>query len=825
MLRHDAVNGRQLRTETLSADLVIVGGGVAGTCCAVTAARAGVRVILVQDRPVLGGNASSEVRLWILGATAHMGNNNRWSREGGVIDEILVENLFRNPEGNPILLDALLMEKVACEANVTLLLTTAASDLRVLADGTIERVRAFCSQNSTCYELHAPLYCDASGDGILGFLGGGAFRMGAEGRMEFGELLAPDEAHHELLGHSIYFYTRDVGHPVRFVPPAYALDDIAKIPRYRRFNAKEHGCQLWWIEYGGRLDTVHETERIKWELWRIVYGIWNYIKNSGNFPEAETLTLEWVGQIPGKRESRRFEGDYMLTQQDVVEQRTHYDAVSYGGWAIDLHPVDGIYSAQEPCEQWHSKGVYQVPYRTMYSRNVPNLFLAGRIISASHIAFGSTRVMATCAHNGQAVGMAAALCRQHGLQPRDLAHPARIGQLQQALLRSGQYIPGARRADAADLAQQAEVTASSQMRLSELEPSDRWRRLDESQAMLLPIAAGMMPRVTIRARARVNTTLIAELRTSSREGNFTPDVVLGRLEIPLHVAADDELTGEAPAFGLNASDESVDGSSDSNRFGDAVAIAARQRVKSRSGRRTAGAEGDQTLIELTFQCHFAKAAYTIDCLQANHEVEVAVSDRLVTGAMCVFHQGNARVSKGMVQLPPDGIGIDKYEFWTPKRRPEGKNLAVQIDPPLTSFGPENAVNGIGRPTTAPNAWAAAWDDPQPSLRLRWAKERLIARVELVFDTDLDHALESVLMWHSETTMPCCVRNVRLRGYGGQLLAERRDNHQTRMAIELSPPVRTDELTIDVDAPAPHVPASLFEVQCYGPQGDRFNMGE
>lgn len=152
---------------------------------------------------------------------------------------------------------------------------------------------------------------------------------------EFGEKFAPNAEYGELLGHSIYFYTKDLGKPVRFVPPSYALDDITKIPRYRSFNAKEHGCTLWWIEYGGRLDTVHETETIKWELWKVVYGIWNYIKNSGNFPEAETMTLEWVGTIPGKRESHRFEGDYILTQQDIVEQRTHANAVAFGGWSKD----------------------------------------------------------------------------------------------------------------------------------------------------------------------------------------------------------------------------------------------------------------------------------------------------------------------------------------------------------------------------------------------------------------------------------------------------------------------------------------------------------
>jgi hypothetical protein len=158
--------------------------------------------------------------------------------------------------------------------------------------------------------------------------------MGAESQEEFGEKFAPTAEYGELLGHSLYFYTKDTGRPVRFVPPSYALDDITKIPRYRRFNTQEYGCQLWWIEYGGRLDTVHDTETIKWELWKVVYGVWNYIKNSGQFPEAETMTLEWVGHIPGKRESRRFEGDYILRPSRMLSSNvTHPDAVAFGGWS------------------------------------------------------------------------------------------------------------------------------------------------------------------------------------------------------------------------------------------------------------------------------------------------------------------------------------------------------------------------------------------------------------------------------------------------------------------------------------------------------------
>jgi hypothetical protein len=303
---------RQVKQVDLNADLTVIGGGLAGTCCAITAARKGVKVVLIQDRPVLGGNSSSEVRLWVLGATSHMGNNNRWAREGGIINEILIENAFRNIESNPLIFDTILLEKVVDEENITLLLNTAVFDIDKKENGDIEAVKAFCSQNSTYYTVTSPLFSDSSGDGIVAFLAGAAFRMGAEAESEFDEKFAPSSEYGELLGHSLYFYTKDTGRPVTFVPPKFALTDITKIPRYRKFSVKDQGCNLWWLEYGGRLDTIHDTETIKWELWKVVYGVWNHIKNSGQFPEAETMSLEWVGTIPGKRESRRFEGDYIL---------------------------------------------------------------------------------------------------------------------------------------------------------------------------------------------------------------------------------------------------------------------------------------------------------------------------------------------------------------------------------------------------------------------------------------------------------------------------------------------------------------------------------
>jgi hypothetical protein len=750
---------RQLQLERLACDLAVAGGGLSGVCCAITAARAGLKVVLVQDRPVLGGNASSEVRLWVLGATSHMGNNNRWAREGGVLDELLVENLYRNPEGNALIFDTILLEKVVSEPNITLLLNTAVYDLDKSGPDTIKALRAFCSQNETVYEIAAPLFCDATGDGVVGFLAGAAFRVGAEGHAEFGEGFAPPEPSQELLGHSMYFFSKDTGRPVQFIPPSFALQDITQIPRWRDIKAGDYGCRFWWLEWGGALDTIHDSEKIKWELWRVVYGVWNHIKNSGRFPEAATMTLEWVGTIPGKRESRRFEGDYILTQQDLIEQRRHADAVSFGGWAIDLHPVEGVYSPQPGCTQWHSKGVYQIPYRCLYSRNITNLFLGGRLISASHVAFGSTRVMCTCAHNGQAVGIAAALCHRQGLTPRALGAEPHIAGLQRELLRSGQFIPEVPLADPADLAQQAVISASSEYTLAALPPCGATLPLAQSWAMMLPVQPGPLPHVTFQFDVAQATTLRAELRVSSKPRNHTPDTTLGVLELPLQ-------------------------------------------------------PGEQQNVTLAFEQQMDQPRYAFVCLMANDAIAAHLSEVRATGVLAISQKFNRAVAKTPRQEPPPGIGIESFEFWIPQRRPEGKNLALQLHPPLACFGAANVVNGKQRPTRQPNAWLAALSDHQPALTLRWDTPQTIARVELAFDPDFDHAMESVLMGHPERVTPFCVRTFRLRDAAGTVLAECAENHQARALITLPAPVRTDRLTLELAAPGAQVPAALFEIRCY-----------
>ncbi len=758
MILEPATDRRSLHTVTHHADLVVVGGGLAGTCCAITAAREGLKVVLVQDRPVLGGNASSEVRLWVLGATSHMGNNNRWSREGGVINEIMGENLYRNRQGNAMIYDTILLEKCVQEKNLTLLLNTAAFEVEKSDADTISAVHAFCSQNSTRYHLHAPLFCDASGDGILGFMAGAAFRMGAETKEEFGEGFAPDAKYGQMLGHSMYFYSKDVGTPVKFVPPSWALDDITKIPRYRQFHTNMQGCNFWWLEYGGRLDTIHQTEDIKWELWKVIYGVWNYFKNSGKFPEAETMQLEWVGTIPGKRESRRFEGDYMIKQQDLVGQTVFEDVISHGGWAVDLHPADGVYSELSGCTQWHSKGVYGIPYRCHYSRNITNLFLAGRIISATHVAFGSTRVMATCAAGGQAVGVAAAICKEQGVAPRALSSGALLEELQCRLERKGQFLPGRTIVDRADLAAGATASASTEFQLASLPANHDWLALESAWAMLLPLTAGPCPSFRVPVATEAPQKLRVQLRRSTKAGNFTPEETLATLELDLPA-------GESTA-------------------------------------------------EIRFPQAIDRTGYHFVQLDENPAIRVRLSDQRITGILAVTSACNRQVATSNLQSPPPGIGIDTFEFWLPKRRPAGHNLAIAVEPALEAFAASQVIHGPGRPTDKVNAWVADPADPQPELRLSWDAPVSIGRVIIEFDPDWDHAMESVLMTHPEETVPFLVKDFDLLDGDGKVLLEIRDNHSGRFEHAFTSAVSTSQLRVRILA-THGTPAAVFRVRVFG----------
>lgn len=448
----------------LHTDFVVVGGGLAGVCAALAAARNGRRVVLIQDRSVLGGNASSEIRMHVVGADFH--GRRPGARESGLIEELRLEDAARNPHRSYSQWDLLLYEKVTAEPGITLLLDTDCAGCRVVerSDGQrrIVSVEAVRQSTEDHFTLYADLFADCSGDGRLGVEAGADFTVGREAKSAHGESLALETADRQTLGSSIMFTARRHDTPQRFIPPTWTRKFQKHEFKFRPIDGFEYG--YWWAEWGGQLDTVKDNPAIRHELLRIVLGLWDYVKNSGDHPDSANWVLDWVSALPGKRESRRFLGTHVLTQEDLQRGRMFPDAVAYGGWPLDLHPPSGIDAIDEPpCRHIHLPHLYGIPLRSLASRNVTNLFFAGRNISATHVAFASTRVMATCAVMGQAIGTAAALAFPLGDRSIS-AHfdSPKVVELQQRLLRDDAFLPGLRNVDAADLARAATVTASSE---------------------------------------------------------------------------------------------------------------------------------------------------------------------------------------------------------------------------------------------------------------------------------------------------------------------------------------------------------------------------
>ncbi|NJP40714.1 FAD-dependent oxidoreductase [Oscillospiraceae bacterium HV4-5-C5C] len=452
----------QAPLEELDYDVVVAGGGLSGLCAALASARGGARTALLHNRPVLGGNASSEIRMHICGADCHMSRPE--ARETGILEEILLEHKHRNPGNSWAIFDSILWEKARFQPGLELMLNTqltavqtrpAANDQQLISS-----VQAIQLTSERRFRLSARQFIDATGDATLGYLAGARYMYGRESAGQFDEGDAPRTADACTMGSSLLFKAKDLGQPVPFICPSWAYHFTEDDLKNRGHSELTSG--YWWIELGGQTEhIIHDAEAIRDELLKTLFGVWDHIKNSGCHPQSADLDLEWVGFLPGKRESRRLLGDYVLTESDCLSARRFPDAVAYGGWPLDVHVVSGFSDRQQaPTVYIDLPDVYTIPFRCLYSQNVQNLFIAGRAISATHLAFASTRVMGTCAVVGQAVGTAAALCIQRESVPRALPEAA-IRQLQQQLLKDDAYIPGLTNQDPLDLLQQPGIQVSA----------------------------------------------------------------------------------------------------------------------------------------------------------------------------------------------------------------------------------------------------------------------------------------------------------------------------------------------------------------------------
>lgn len=750
-----------MRNETVQTDITVVGGGLAGVCAAIAAARLGRTVALVQNRPVLGGNSSSEVRVWVCGATAH--GTHRYARETGIMGELFVENQYRNPDGNPYIWDLVVLEAVRAEPNIRLFLNTDVHEVE--ADGdendrTIRSVTGWMMGSERRIRFESKYYLDCTGDGLVGFLAGAKYRIGREARHEYNEEWAPEVADDITLGSTILFYTKDVGHPVKYVPPSFAKD-ITKtsIPMKRVIRSGDSGCHYWWIEWGGELDTVHDNERIRDELWSVIYGIWDYIKNSGKF-DADNMTLEWVGALPGKREYRRFVGDYVLNQNDIIAQRPFEDGVAIGGWSIDLHPPQGMYSTESGSKHLHMDGVYHIPFRSLYSVNVRNMLMAGRDISATHVAFGTTRVMATCAVIGEAAGTGAALCAAKGVTPRQL-YESHLDELKQTLLRQDASIVGLRNRDGRDLALQARVSASSTFnRIAVERPGAERHRLEQDAALLFPVEPSL-DHLELLLDADAATTVEVELWDTGRKENYVPHTLQAKASADVKPGA-----------------------------------------------------GQWVRFDLRWTPAEPQNAFVI--VKANSAVQLAHSDEPLSGVLIFFRSVTSHVSSNL-----ENHRLDQPVVHWRMQRKTRQPFCFRAGSETSAYTPDKVVNGYHRPYGGPQQWMSApiREGGEEWLVLEWDGARPVAEVHLTFNDDVNEDL--INLHHHRTPfeiIPELVRDYRLEArIGGEwkTLLRETGNRKRKRVHRLAEAVSADRLRVVVEATNGSRYAEIVEVRVYG----------
>ncbi len=432
--------------------ICVIGGGMSGLCAAVAAARHGAKVVLMHDRPVLGGNASSEIRMWIRGA------REKENRETGIIQEIELENIYRNPTMNYSIWDTVLYEQVINETNITYLSNCSCLDC-TMEDGKVKSITGWQLNSYTFHTVTAKIFIDCSGDSILAPLTGALYHSGREGQNEFNEYGAEKVADKHTMGSSILIEARQTDHKCTFVAPEWAHvypDDESMYMKNHDISGT--GVNFWWIELGGMQDTIADVQDINDELIKTAYGIWDHIKNRGDHG-MDNWELEWIGFLPGKRESRRYEGPYILNQRDLEDGSHFEDTVAFGGWTMDNHSPLGFKYDGYSSHHIATKSPYEIPFRVLYSKNIPNLMFAGRNISTTHMAMSSTRIMATCNLLGQAAGTGAAVAIKYDCLPAQVTE-SHIAEVQKLLMDDGCFLPGVIRqvSDAAEvLTDHAEV--------------------------------------------------------------------------------------------------------------------------------------------------------------------------------------------------------------------------------------------------------------------------------------------------------------------------------------------------------------------------------
>jgi hypothetical protein len=738
-----------------SYDLVVVGGGISGTCAAISAARNGLKTALVHERSMLGGNSSSEVRLYpedTCGFSA-------WIKEGGILEEMMLEERKRNWE--PAIeglmnsqWDLVLYEWARREANLSLYLNTTMREVEMKDASHILAVH--CAQLGTekTFVLDAPLFIDSSGDGVLGYRAGADFRWGREGRDEYHEHLAPARADESLMGNTLFFRARDTGKPVTFKRPDWAAEFSTEADLTERGHGFIEGG-YWWIEVGHPLHPIRDNEQIRDIALKQLLGVWDHIKNhctqGDTRQRAQNYALEFVGFWPYKRESRRILGDVVITEKDLRSAEVHADDIAYGAWGIDIHVAGGIetrniepYPHPTSDANFAERGTipYGIPLRACYSRNIKNLLTAGRPISTSYVAFASSRVLPTGAIVGQGVGVAASLCKKYSCDPATVAKD-HAAELQQALLKQDASVLGSINQDTHDLAKKARVTASSEAALAFPE-SEKFHAAVFPLGQLIPISTTSLEKVELLLQSKASTT--QQVQMEVWKANAAYDL--------------------RPTKVLATASASI----------------------------PAGHNG-----YVTFPLNLRTEPQGLYFVSINANPSIAWS--LYSAAP------NAPSLVPLGSTPADNPGGPMWRQLT-----RGRAFALKVTPEQRPYGAANVNTGTNRPDRWTNVYQSDPRQPLPAwIELAWDRPQTFSKVQLTFDSNLNLTHRLPLM-----VCPDCVTNYSIEVFQGgkwNVLVEEKDNHQ-RWRVHSIPATTSDKLRITAHETAGSPDARIFEVRVY-----------
>lgn len=755
-------------------ELVVVGGGIGGCLTAITAARKGLKTALVDNKAGLGGNACSDIGVSIDGATFFGFFANM--REGGPVEELKeklaeVDPYYRGTQTSGILLLWCEQEQVAVysELNIHGVET---------AGRRVSAVKGSQSGTERNYRFTAEQFVDATGDGTVAALAGCDFMQGRESRRTFGEVLAPARADQGIMGASLLYRASERAEPSEFVRPSWAYE-------YQRaedlpFRLWEHGkppaVGFWWIEYAGdHGDPLGEYESIRKELLKCLYGVWAFFKNDPA-RGMEKYALDSVSIAPAKRESRRIVGDHVMTERDIVERTSFPDAVAYGGWNIDIHVPGGFKSRLKPNIHAFFPWVFTFPLRSLYAKDMDNLWLVGRDMSVSHVALGATRLQATIGATGHAVGIAAAVAQRRGLTARAVAGEW-VGEVQQEILKDGSFIPGVRNTDPADHARTATVTATSEARLA-FTSSEEWLPVGRGRALSFPVTEGRVDRIELPLKNNGALPVEVSLFFSACEhpNHFTHRSPLAHTRVkmaPGAIGAVFEVGAADLAAGLYA----------------VLVMAEGDVAWRRSGCEPYGA---YTAI-YNPERYFTPSRDTRENLYAVQKTMMVTKDA----------------------KPVEWIRERLYRagyLGRPIERAQPKLPSASITPTQRPYAPANVVSGVSHTDLLPDLWISDPAQPLPQeLTLVLATKPRVSSVRLVFDTDLDMPHPAVM----PVEVLAKKYTVALRTPSGWRTVVRCDENRSRFRVHAFAACKADAVKLTIEeVHAGGKSARVFEVRCY-----------